>query len=80
MDRIFWTALRQCWSRWSEVLIIVKRETVVGWPRTLAFEHGELLKQRQELAGGITPGLKEHAECGKAGEDRFDEHEAILLT
>ena len=49
-------------------------------PRTLAFEHGELLAQGQDLEGGITPGLKEHAERGKAGEDRFDEHEAILLT
>jgi hypothetical protein len=33
LDRIFWTALRRCWSGWSEVLIIVKPETVVGWHR-----------------------------------------------
>jgi len=25
--------LRRCWSRWTEVLIIVKPETVVGWHR-----------------------------------------------
>ena len=24
MDRFFWTTLRRCWSRWAEVLIIVK--------------------------------------------------------
>ena len=30
LDRIFWTVLRRCWSRWAEVLIIVKPETVVG--------------------------------------------------
>ena len=24
LDRIFWTALHQCWSRWAEALLIVK--------------------------------------------------------
>ena len=33
LDRIFWKAIHQCWSRWAEVLIIVKPETVVGWHR-----------------------------------------------
>ena len=33
LDRVFWTALRQVWPRWSEVLAIVKPETVVGWHR-----------------------------------------------
>src|ERR1700681_1572472 len=33
MDRLFWTALRRVWSRWAEVLLIVKPETVVGWHR-----------------------------------------------
>ena len=33
LDRIFWTALRRWWSRWTEVLLIVKPETVVGWHR-----------------------------------------------
>jgi hypothetical protein len=28
MDRLFWTALRTVWSRWAEVLLIVKPETV----------------------------------------------------
>ncbi len=32
-DRLFWTALRSCWSRWSDVLVIVKPETVSGWHR-----------------------------------------------
>ena len=30
VDRLFWTALRQCWSRWSEVLVLVKPDTVIG--------------------------------------------------
>ena len=33
MDRFFWTALRQFWPQWSDVLAIVKPETVVGWHR-----------------------------------------------
>jgi transposase InsO family protein len=33
LDRLFWTALRQCWSRWTDVLVIVKPETVIGWHR-----------------------------------------------
>ena len=32
-DRLFWTTLRRMWSRWADVLIIVKSETVVGWHR-----------------------------------------------
>ncbi len=33
LDRLFWTALRLYWPRWSDVLAIVKPETVVGWHR-----------------------------------------------
>ena len=32
-DRLFWTTLRHRWSRWSDVLVIVKPETVIGWHR-----------------------------------------------
>jgi len=32
-DRLFWTMLRRWWSRWKDVLIVVKPETVVGWHR-----------------------------------------------
>ena len=32
-DRLFWTALRQCRSRWTDVLVLVKPDTVVGWHR-----------------------------------------------
>jgi putative transposase len=32
-DRAFWIGLSQIWSRWSDALIIVKPETVVGWHR-----------------------------------------------
>ena len=33
LDRLFWTTLRSFWPRWSDVLIIVKPETVVAWHR-----------------------------------------------
>jgi putative transposase len=33
VDRLFWTVLRQAWSGWKDVLVIVKPETVVGWHR-----------------------------------------------
>jgi putative transposase len=33
LDRLFWTALHHLWSRWADVLVIVKPETVVGWHR-----------------------------------------------
>jgi putative transposase len=32
-DRVFWTTLRRVWPRWSDVLIIVKPETVIRWHR-----------------------------------------------
>jgi hypothetical protein len=33
LDRFFWTTLRRCWPRWTDVLVIVKPETIVGWHR-----------------------------------------------
>src|SRR6266849_558480 len=33
LDRFFWTSLRHLWPRWSDVLLIVKPETVVRWHR-----------------------------------------------
>jgi len=33
LDRLFWTTLRRFWSRWADVLVIVKPETVIGWHR-----------------------------------------------
>jgi len=33
LGRFFWTTLRNIWPRWSDVLVIVKPDTVVGWHR-----------------------------------------------
>ena len=35
-DRWFGMALRRLWSRWAEVLLMVKPETVVGWHGAVA--------------------------------------------
>ena len=33
LDRFFWTTLCHFWSRWTDVLVIVKPKTVIGWHR-----------------------------------------------
>jgi putative transposase len=35
-DRLFWIILRGVWSRWTEVVVAVKPETVVGWHRGIS--------------------------------------------
>jgi putative transposase len=32
-DRFFWNILRRCWPRWTDVQVLVKPDTVVGWHR-----------------------------------------------
>ncbi len=32
-DQLFWVFLRRLWSRWTEVLVVVKPEPVVRWHR-----------------------------------------------
>ncbi|MDJ0766888.1 MAG: hypothetical protein QNJ97_28195, partial [Myxococcota bacterium] len=32
-DRAFWVALKKIWPQWSNALVIVKPETVIGWHR-----------------------------------------------
>ena len=33
LDRLFWTILHHLWSRWADVLVIVKPAMVAGWHR-----------------------------------------------
>ncbi len=33
-DRAFWVTLKRIWPGWSDALVIVKPETVIGWHRT----------------------------------------------
>jgi hypothetical protein len=49
LDRLFWTTLRRAWTRWTEVLVIVKPETVVGWHRAGFWLHW---RWRSRASGG----------------------------
>jgi len=51
-DRLFWVAFSRVWSRWRDVLIIVKPATVVRWHR-LAFRR--LWTWRSRRASGRPP-------------------------
>jgi hypothetical protein len=33
IDRAFWVLVSRAWSRWADVLVIVRPETVVAWHR-----------------------------------------------
>ena len=50
LDRFFWTTLRHLWPRWSDVLLIVKPETVVRWHRA-GFRLYWRWRSRQRWAG-----------------------------
>jgi putative transposase len=49
-DRIFWILLRRYWPAWSNALVIVKPETVVGWHRA-GFRLFWRLRSRPESLG-----------------------------
>jgi putative transposase len=46
-DQMFWVFLRRVWSRWAEVLVLVKPETVVGWHRAGFQLYWRWLSQRK---------------------------------
>jgi len=48
-------------------------------PRPFAFEHRNLLPEREDFDGGIAPGPEEDTDHGEYGEDEF-EHEFPLVT
>jgi hypothetical protein len=57
-DRVFWIMLRRMWSRWTDALVIVKPEPVVGWHRArfgrLLFAMARRSASRASCAGQIT--------------------------
>ena len=71
-DRFFWTSLRQLWPRWSDVLAIVKPDTVVGWHRAgfrlywrwRSQPRGGRPKVSQELRGLICTMAEENSDWG----------------
>ncbi len=47
-DQLFWVFLRRVWSRWTEVLVVVKPETVVRWHRAGFRLYCRFLSRRRE--------------------------------
>jgi putative transposase len=47
-DQLFWVFLRRVWSRWAEVLVVVKPETVVRWHRAGFQFYWRFLSRRRE--------------------------------
>jgi hypothetical protein len=45
---------------------------IQGRPRTLSFEHGELLAQSEDLDGCVASRTKENAECTQYNEEKLD--------
>ncbi len=62
-DRLFWVLISRLWSRWLEVLIIVKPETVVRWHR----QGFRLFWKRKSRYGGRSPIRKEMLDDACAG-------------
>jgi putative transposase len=58
-DRLFWATLRQLWSRWAEVLVVVKPETVVGWHRAGFRLYWRLLSRRAAGRPGVSSELRQ---------------------
>ncbi len=58
IDRTFWVALKQAWSKWIDVLVIVKPETVIDWQnrRFKKYWHKKSSKNRKP---GRKPTIKE---------------------
>ena len=47
-DQLIWVFLRRVWSRWAEVLVVVKPETVVRWYRAGFRLYWHFLSRRRE--------------------------------
>jgi hypothetical protein len=59
-DRLFWVTLRRAWTRWSDVLVFVKPETVIQWHRAGFRKYWTWLSRRQRTGRpSINAGLRE---------------------
>ena len=77
-DRLFWTALQRLWSRWTDVLVIVKPETVIGWHRA-----GFRLYWRwRSRTGGGRPKISDEMRVliRRAPEGRVRVHHPVAVT
>src|SRR5262249_57836921 len=55
-DKVFWLIVRQCWSDWKQVLLVVTPETVVRWHRAGFRWYWRMIsKTRKPIGRGQTP-------------------------
>lgn len=57
-DRVFWVVLHRLWSRWSDLVVIVKPETVIGWHRAGFALYWKLPKPVAEWGRGTLCGQR----------------------
>src|SRR5438552_126337 len=65
LDRFFWTSLGHLWPRWSDVLLIVKPETVAGIPAP-GGRHSSPITERQSSLAISSPSLRRRSSCSRA--------------
>ena len=58
-DRFFWLALRRIWSRWTDVLVIVRPDTVVRWHRAGFRFYWRMLCRHRPGRPKLTPEVRE---------------------
>jgi putative transposase len=51
LDRSFWIALKQSWSKWMDSLIIVKPETVIDWQKRRFKKHWTKISTQNKRPG-----------------------------
>jgi len=51
VDRAFWVVLRRVWARWSDAVVIVRPETVIGWHRAGFALYWKWLSSRRRSPG-----------------------------
>src|SRR5215831_6502569 len=61
--RLFWLGLRRWWSKWANVLVVVKPETVVGWHRAGFRWYWRFVSRRRPGRPKIIPGLRNLIRC-----------------
>ena len=51
IDRLFWIALKQVWTKWQDHLVIVKPETVIDWQRKRFRKHWTRISSQNRRPG-----------------------------
>ena len=50
-DRCFWIALKQSWSKWMDLLVIVKPETIIDWQKRRFKKHWTKISTKDKKPG-----------------------------